>query len=99
MYNYRNFQKGQKAVALGFDEKKDSAPKVIASGAGFIAEQIIEIARENNIPVHKDAELAQVLSVLEIDSYIPIEVYGTVARILSYIYEQNRQAKLKRMKK
>lgn len=99
MYNYRNFQKGQKAVALGFNEKKDSAPKVIASGAGLIAEQIIEIARENNIPVHKDAELAQVLSVLEIDSYIPIEVYGTVAKILSYIYEQNRQAKLKRMKK
>ena len=99
MYNYRNFQKGQKAVALGYDEKKDHAPKIIASGAGLIAEQILDIAKENNIPVHKDADLTQVLSVLEIDSYIPLEVYGTVAKILSYIYEQNRQAKLKRMKK
>jgi flagellar biosynthesis protein len=99
MYNYRNFQKGQKAVALGFNEKEDSAPKVLASGAGFMAEQIIDIAKENNIPVHRDGDLAQILSVLEIDSYIPIEVYGTVAKILSYIYEQNRIAKLRKMKK
>jgi len=98
MYNYSNFQKGQKAVALGYDDKEDIAPKVVASGSGLIAEQIINIARENNIPIYQDAELAQILSVLEISEYIPVEVYSAVAEILSYIYQQDYIAKQKKLK-
>jgi flagellar biosynthesis protein len=99
MYNYSNFQKGQKAVALGYNEKVDTAPKVLATGSGVIAEQIIEIAKTNNIPIHKDSDLAQILSVLEINSYIPIEVYESVAKILTYIYKQNKITKMKKLKK
>ncbi len=97
-YNYKNSPKGQRAVALGYDEKKDIAPKIVASGKGVIAEQIIEIAKINNIPIHQDADLAQVLSLLEINAYIPMEVYGTVAQILSYIYKQNNLAKQNKVK-
>ena len=87
MYHYSNFQKNQKAVALGFDKKKDPAPKVLAAGRGLVAKKIVEIARENNIPTHVDANLVEILSVLDIDEYIPLEVYSVVAEIFTYIYE------------
>ena len=45
--------------------------------------------------MHYDADLVEILSLLEIDSYIPLEVYGVVAEILSYIYKQNTLAKNK----
>lgn len=99
IYNYNNFQKGQKAIALGYDNTKDIAPKILATGNGVIAQEIINIAKSHNIPIHQDADLAQILSVLEIDSYIPLEVYGAVAEILSYIYKQNNLAKQNKLKK
>lgn len=98
MYNYSNFRKNQRAVALGYNEKEDDAPKVLASGKGLIAEKIIEIARENNVPMHRDADLVEILSLLEIDESIPIEVYSVVAKIFTYIYEQNKQKKLNKLK-
>lgn len=88
MYNYNNFPKDQKAVALGYDKKKDIAPKVIAIGKSLIAEEIIKIAKEHNIPIYENSALVQILSVLEINQHIPPEVYGTVAEILSYIYQK-----------
>lgn len=93
MYNYSNFGKNQKAVALGYDEKKDDAPKVLASGKGIIAEKIIEIARANNIPIHKNTHLTEILSVLEVNEAIPVSVYSIVAKILTHIYEQERKRK------
>lgn len=93
MYHYNNFQKNQKAVALGFDKNKDVAPKVLAVGRGVIAEQIVKIARENNVPMHKDSNLVEILSILDIDEYIPLEVYSVVAEIFTYIYEQENKKK------
>jgi flagellar biosynthesis protein len=99
MYNYKNFQKNQKAVALGYEKNQDHAPKVLASGKGMIAEKIIELAKENNIPIHKDADLVEVLSVLEINEYIPLEVYAVIAEIFTYIYEEDAKKKQNKMKK
>ncbi len=99
MYHYNNFQKNQKAVALGFDKKKDAAPKVLAAGKGAIAEKIVQIARENNVPMHKDANLVEILSILDIDEYIPLEVYSVVAEIFTYIYEQEAKKKQNRMRR
>jgi flagellar biosynthesis protein len=99
MYNYSNFQKNQKAVALGFDEKQDPAPKVLAQGRGKIAEKIVKIAKENNVPLHRDANLIEVLSVLEINEHIPLEVYSVVAEIFTYIYEEEEKKKQNKMRR
>ena len=93
MNNYSTFIKTPKAVALKYDKKTDVAPKVVASGKGVIAEEIMKIAMENNIPLHQDADLVQILSFLEINEHIPVEVYGVVANILSYIYKKNDELK------
>jgi flagellar biosynthesis protein len=59
---------------------------VVASGEGFIAEQIVRIALDNGITVHKDSDLVEILSKLDIDALIPVEAFAAVAEILSYIY-------------
>ena len=72
------------AVALSYEEG-DQAPKILATGKGPIAEKIIEAAKEENVPIHKDEKLANTLSKLEIGDYIPKELYGVVAEILVFV--------------
>lgn len=72
------------AIALEYDPN-DQAPKVIASGKGKIAEQIIEKAKDAKVPVHKDDKLAATLSKLEIGMMIPPELYEVVAEILVFV--------------
>lgn len=72
------------AVALSYEEG-DKAPKILATGKGYVAEKMIEVAKEENVPVHKDEKLAGTLSKLEIGDYIPKELYGVVAEILVFV--------------
>lgn len=79
-------QRRPKATALGYDPQQDEAPKVLASGEGFIAEQIIAIAKANGIPIREDPILAEALSKVDIGQAIPAELYPLVAEVLAYIY-------------
>ena len=72
------------AVALSY-ESGDQAPKILATGKGYVAEKIIETANKENVPIHKDEKLAATLSKLEIGDYIPKELYGVVAEILVFV--------------
>jgi flagellar biosynthesis protein len=64
-------------------------PRWWRAGAGTIAEQIFAIAFAKDIKVREDADLAKLLSVIEIDSEIPIEAFAAVAEILAYVYRAN----------
>ncbi|MGQ9569997.1 MAG: flagellar biosynthesis protein FlhB [Thermodesulfovibrionales bacterium] len=75
------------AVALRYKSDEMKAPKIIAKGAGFIAEKIVMIAREHGVPIVEDKPLARALYKLKIDSFIPEELYRAVAKILAYIYK------------
>lgn len=74
----------QRAVALKYDEEKDKAPVIVATGAGYMAERIIEMANENDIPVYEDNSLATILSRLELGSEIPEDLYRTIVDIYLY---------------
>jgi flagellar biosynthesis protein len=76
-----------KAVALRYDRELEEAPRVIAQGKGEIAKKIIEIAIENNIPIHEDPFLADILLDLEYYSEIPEELYRIVAKVLILVYD------------
>jgi flagellar biosynthesis protein len=78
-----------KAVALGYERGVDAAPKILASGKGAIAEQILQIAFERGIKVREDAELVEILSILDVDSPIPLEAFTAVAEILAHVYRAN----------
>ena len=74
----------KKAVALTYDEDKQNAPVIVASGMGYMAEKIVEIASENGVPVYEDDSLATVLTQLELGSEIPEELYQAVVDIYAY---------------
>ncbi len=80
----------RKAVALRYDAQEDSAPRVVAKGNRLLAERIIEIARENEIPIHEDPDLVAVLSKLDVDREIPELLYKAVAEVLAYVYRLNQ---------
>ncbi len=80
-------EKRKKAVALQYRHQVDRAPKVVAKGQGIIAERIIEIAAEHNIPLKRDPALIEVLSKMELEHEIPPELYRAVAEILAFVYK------------
>ncbi len=84
------------AIALHFDQAKDQAPRVTAKGEGFVAERIIELAREHDIPIREDADLVEVLSQVNVQQEIPPSVYRVVAELLAWVYKMNKEYKIPR---
>ncbi|MDK2917372.1 MAG: flagellar biosynthesis protein [Candidatus Petromonas sp.] len=78
-------KKDKIANALRYNEEQDTAPKVIAKGAGIIAEKIKDLAKDHNIPVYKDEKLSRQLYNLSIGEEIPPELYEVVAEVLAFI--------------
>lgn len=74
----------KKAIALKYNPD-ESAPRIIASGRGPLAERILEKAKESRVPIHRDDKLADTLSRLEIGDAIPPELYEVVAEILVFV--------------
>lgn len=79
------------AVALSYDGTDDTAPRVAATGRGAVAERILEIAFAAGVKVRKDADLAELLAAIDVDSLIPLEAFTAVAEILAYVYRANEQ--------
>jgi flagellar biosynthesis protein len=83
----------KKAIGVKYDREKDSSPKVIAKGRGFLAEKIIAVALENNIPIYEDSDLVGLLSAVDLYHEIPSEAYQIIAEILAFIYTMNNKWK------
>ncbi len=77
----------KKAAALRYNIRKDSAPRLTAKGKGWMAEKIIEIAKEHHIPLKEDPHLIEILSTLDLYEEIPSDLYKAVAEILIFIYK------------
>ncbi len=82
-----NDKLNKKAVALRYDVDKNIAPVIVASGMGHIAEKIVEIAGENQVPIYEDTSLTTILTQLELGSEIPEELYKAVVDI--YVFFLN----------
>jgi flagellar biosynthesis protein len=80
----------QQAVALTY-EHGEFAPKVLASGKGLVAEQIIARAKENNIFIHESKDLVALLMQIDLDENIPPALYEAVAEILAWLYQLEHQ--------
>ena len=77
------------AVALAYNPE-EAAPKIIASGKGYLADKILQKANQNKIPVHKDEQLASTLSKLDVGDYIPPELYEVVSEVLLFVDNMDR---------
>ena len=85
--------KQKKAIAILYDDSPDSAPKVIASGKGSIAQKIIETAEEAGIHIQQDPNLVEMLAKVDVGEEIPVELYQTVAEVLAFVYKVNNRFK------
>ena len=80
-----------KAVAIENDRRRPNLPRVVATGQGVLAEQILALAFANNVRVREDADLAELLSAVDVDSPIPLAALAAVAEILVYVYRANER--------
>ena len=76
--------KDRQAIALTY-EPETSAPAIVAAGRGYVADRIIETAKENDVPLYEDGELSDTLMRLQIGDTIPPELYKVVADILIFV--------------
>lgn len=72
------------AVALHYSGH--GAPRVTAKGKGIVADEILALAREHNIPLREDAALAGLLARIELGDEIPEKLYRAVAEVIAFAY-------------
>lgn len=73
----------KKAVALQY-EAGDGAPVIVASGMGYMAEKIVEVAADSGVPIYEDNSLATILTQLKLGQEVPEELYKAIVEI--YVY-------------
>ncbi|MGG0915853.1 FlhB-like flagellar biosynthesis protein [Bacillus velezensis] len=83
----------RRAVALHYDRQKDQAPKVVATGRGRVAENIIKEAEKAGVPIQEDRTLVELMRHLTVDDQIPEALYETVAEIFSFVYRLDETLK------
>ncbi len=83
-------QKKDKKLAVALQYENEGTPVVTAKGAGSVAEQIENIAREAGIPIEENPMMAEALSQIELDQEIPIELYQAVAVLIGFIMRTGR---------
>lgn len=72
------------AVALKYDGEK--APTITATGTYELADEIIRIASEHNVPLYENPELAGILARLSLNDEIPENLYQVIAEILAFAF-------------
>ena len=79
------------AIALKYDSQEDIAPKVIAKGDNYVAKNMVEKAKELDIPIYRDEKIVHQLRNLEINDNIPQELYEAVAQVLIFITKLDKK--------
>ncbi|MGD0813030.1 MAG: flagellar biosynthesis protein FlhB [Verrucomicrobiota bacterium] len=78
------------AVALRYDAKTMSAPKIVAKGSRLNALRIREIAEQNQVPIVENPPLARLMFKYgRVGGEIPAELYAAVAEVLAWVYRVN----------
>lgn len=87
--------KSKRAVALKYNPANNNAPVVVASGNGYVASKVIEVAEKNGVPIYRDDSLAILLSQLDLGTEIPDELFSTIVDIYAYFINFNPDKKRK----
>lgn len=82
----------RKAIALRYEVERDHAPRMVAKGSGYVADRILELAREHDVPLYHDADLTAVLAKLNVNQEIPEHLFRAVAEVLAFVYRLNERA-------
>jgi len=83
--------KKKQAAAIRYNPDQGNAPVLTARGEGHMAEKILEIAREENIPVIEDPVFTGQLMAMEPGSELPEELYEAAARIIAFVWRMREE--------
>ncbi len=72
------------AIALSYDGVQ--APTVSARGEDELAQAIIALALQHEVPVYENASLMRWLAQLNVGDEIPQSLYQVIAEILAFVY-------------
>ena len=78
-------QAPRQAIALSYDGQ--NAPNLTAKGDDELAEAILKLAREHEVPIYENAELVRLLARMELGDSIPEELYRTIAEIIAFAWK------------
>lgn len=80
------------AAALGYRSGVDGAPRLLAHGRGAVADRLLELAAEADVPITKDPTLVSVLGALDVGAEVPPDLFGVIAEVLAWAYRVDRAA-------
>lgn len=86
----RRITNGPSAAVIRYDEEDGGAPKVVAHGRGQLANQIIDLAKQNNVHMQEDPLLVENLLDMDLGDNIPPQLYSVMAEILLLIEEMEK---------
>ena len=86
--------KNIKAVALKYQQNQDLAPRVVAKGSGEVAEKIIQKAKEFDVAIFQNKELADSLMKVDVDDTIPESLYKAVVEVFVWLHKTEQKAQL-----
>ena len=89
-------ERNKKAAALRYNPELENAPRILVKGEGWLAAQIVARAKEYDVPIQENANLAELLCETDINEIIPESLYETVASILAFIYNVNDEYPIER---
>lgn len=87
----RNELNGPSAAVIRYDAESDRAPTVVAQGRGAIAQQIISMAKQHDIPLQQDASLIGTLIDMDLGDNVPPQLYSVIAEILLMLEEMENK--------
>jgi flagellar biosynthesis protein len=80
------YQQNNSDRKINTSENKQTAPKIVAKAFGSAAEEIILIAKQHSVLVHKDEELSELLGQLDLGQEIPEGLYHVIAELIAFSY-------------
>lgn len=82
--NNKKSIKDKKAVAIKYNSQM-IAPQVVAKGQGYVAEKILESAKDANVTIYEDKALVEELEKIDLGLNIPPHLYEVVAQVLIFV--------------
>lgn len=76
------------AVAIGYKPGMP-APRVLAQGRGDLAQAIVDRAKSLGIPTRTEPSLVAFLMELDLNAWVPPELFAAVAQVLAWAYEMD----------
>lgn len=88
-FKKRKVANGSSVAVISYDQEKD-APNIVAQGKGAIAQRIIELANQNNVPIQEDSTLISNLIDMDLGDNIPPQLYSVIAEIFIMLEEMEK---------